>query len=112
MAEAHAKPIQATKSWIRIPDGIRVRLRGGRQEGAIDGLTELAVGPARNPDGKTQYRLNLKGQPRMLVAEKELLVLTDAEGLVFMLKQKVELRRFMTAHLRAAFAADRFVTPA
>ncbi len=29
-----------------------------------------------------------------------------------MLKQNVELRRFMTARLRAALAADRFVTPA
>ena len=38
----------------------------------------------------------------MLVAEDELLVLTDAEGLVLILKQKVEFRRFMTDRLRAA----------
>jgi len=112
MAEVHATPIQVGKTWVRIPDGTRVRLREGRQEGVIDGLTELVVGPGRNPDGRTQYRLNLGDQPRMLVAEDELLVLTDAEGLVLMLKQKVELRRFMTERLRAAFAADRFVTTA
>ncbi len=109
MAEVHVRPIQARKIWIRIPDGLRVRLREGQQEGVIDGLTELVVGPARNPDGRTQYRLNLEGQPRMLVAEEELLVLTDAEGLVFMPKENVELRRLVTTRLRSTFAPDRFV---
>lgn len=109
MAEVHATSIQAPKTWVRIPDGTKVRLREGRQEGVIDGLTELVVGPGRNPDGRTQYRLNLGDQARMLVAEDELLVLTDAEGLVLILKQKVEFRRFMTERLRAAFAAERFV---
>jgi hypothetical protein len=112
MAEIHATPKQAVKTWVRIPDGTRVRLREGRHEGVIDGLTEFVVGPARNPDGRTQYRLKLGDQARMLVAEDELLVLTDAEGLILMLKQKVEFRRFMTERLRAAFAADRFVSPA
>lgn len=108
-AEVHAAPIQTAKAWLRIPDGIRVRLREGYQEGVIDGLTELVVGPGRNQDGRTQYRLNLSDQARVLVAEDELLVLTDAEGLVLILKQKVEFRRFMTDRLRAAFAANRFV---
>lgn len=112
MAEVQATPIQVGKTWVRIPDGTRVRLREGRQEGVIDGLTELVVGPGRNPDGRTQYRLNLGDQPRMLVSEDELLVLIDAEGLVLMLKQKVELHRFMTERLRAVFAADRFITAA
>jgi hypothetical protein len=48
----------------------------------------------------------------MLVAEDELLVVTDAEGLVLILKQKAEFRRFMTERLRAAFAPDRFVPTA
>lgn len=112
MADIHAVSMQPAKNWVRIPDGTRVRLREGRQEGVIDGLTELVVGPGRNPDGRTQYRLNLGDQARLLVAEDELLVLTDAEGLVLILKQKTEFRRFMTERLRAAFAADRFVLSA
>lgn len=112
MSEGYPTPIPPAKTWVRIPDGTRVRLREGRQEGVIDGLTELVVGPRRNPDGRTQYRLNLGDQARLLVSEDELLVLTDAEGLVLISKQKAEFRRFMTDRLRAAFAADRFVPSA
>jgi hypothetical protein len=112
MSEGYPTPIPSAKTWVRIPDGTRVRLREGRQEGVIDGLTELVVGPRRNPDGRTQYRLNLGDQARLLVAEDELLVLTDAEGLVLISKQKAEFRRFMTDRLRAAFSADRFVPSA
>ena len=97
------------KQWIRIPDGTKVRLRENGQEGIVDGLTELATGPGRNPDGRTQYRINLGDQARTLVVEDDLLVLIDAEGVVLMAKQKPEFRRFVTVRLRSALAADRFV---
>ena len=58
MAEVHATPIQTAKACVRIPDGTRVWLREVRQKGVVDGLTELIVGPGRNLDGRTQYRLN------------------------------------------------------
>ena len=101
---------QMTKTWKRIPDGIRVRLRENAQEGVIDGLTELVIGPARNPDGRTQYRVNLGDPERMLVAEDALLIVVDKEGLVFMLKEKAEYRRLVTEQLRGGFSQDRFVS--
>jgi hypothetical protein len=103
-------PVQP--AWIRIPDGTRVRLRENGQEGVVDGLTELVTGPGRNPDGRTQYRINLGDQARTLVIEDDLLVLIDGDGTVLMVKQKPEFRRFVTARLRAVLAADRFVPSA
>lgn len=103
---------RTTKSWRRIPDGIRVRLREGNREGVIDGLTELVIGQARNPDGRTQYRVNLGDPGRMLVAEDALLIVTDAEGLVSMLKQNIEYRRVVTEQLRGLFSEERFVPSA
>ena len=97
--------------WVRIPDGTKVRLRDG-QEGVVDGLTELVAGPGRNPDGRTQYRINLGDQARTLVIEDELSVLVDGEGMVLMAKQKPEFRRHITARLRGVLAADRFVPSA
>jgi hypothetical protein len=100
---------QTTKTWKRIPDGTRVRLRENALEGVIDGLTELVIGPTRNPDGRTQYRVNLGDPERMLVAEDALLIVIDKEGLVSMLKEKAEYRRLVTEQLRGGFSADRFV---
>ncbi|SLM46451.1 conserved protein of unknown function [Nitrospira japonica] len=105
-------PINGTKSWMRIPDGTRVRLCEGGQEGVIDGLTELVVGPARNPDGRTQYRLNVGDQERMLVTQEALFLLTDADGIVLMQKQNIDYRRIVTERLRTELTADRFVRPA
>ena len=105
-------PSSAAKTWMRIPDGTKVRLSEGGREGVIDGLTELVVGPGRNPDGRTQYRLNVGDQARMLVAQESLLLLTDAEGVVLMLKQNIDYRRIVTERLRAELSADRFVLPA
>jgi len=103
-------PTNAAKTWMRIPDGTKVRLCEGGQEGVIDGLTELVVGPGRNPDGRTQYRLNVGDQARMLVAQEALLVLTDADGVVLMQKkQNADYRRLVTERLRAELSADRFV---
>lgn len=98
--------------WVRIPDGTKVRLRENGQEGVVDGLTELVAGPGRNPDGRTQYRINLGDQARTLVIEDDLLVLIDADGMVLIAKQKPEFRRFVTARLRGVLAADRFVPSA
>ena len=84
MSQIEAGNQRAAKTWRRIPDGIRVRLRENTQEGMIDGLTELVVGPARNPDGRTQYRVNFGQSERMLVAEDALVIVIDEEGLVLM----------------------------
>ncbi|HEY7532053.1 MAG TPA: hypothetical protein VH681_04615 [Nitrospiraceae bacterium] len=103
---------RTTKTWRRIPDGIRVRLRENSREGVIDGLTELVIGPARNPDGRTQYRVNLGHSERVLVAEDALVIVIDKEGLVYMLKEKVDYRRLVTEQLRGGFSEDRFVPSA
>jgi hypothetical protein len=96
--------------WVRIPNGTRVRLQSERKEGVVEGLTEIVVGPGRNPDGRTQYRVDVAGAPAMqLAAEDELVILTDRKGLVVLPRQPEGYRRHVTDRLRAAFAADRFV---
>lgn len=110
MSQDHAVAGGKVSAWIRIPDGTKVRLREGGQEGTIDGLTELVVGPGRNPDGKTQYRVNVGDQDRMLVIETALTILIDGEGLVMILKQKPDYRRLVTNRLRETLSADYFVS--
>ena len=112
MSQIQAGNLKAAKTWKRIPDGTRVRLRENTQEGVIDGLTELVVGPARNPDGRTQYRVNFGHPERMLVAEDALVIVSDEEGLVLMRKEKTDYRRLVTAQLRDGFSEDRFVPSA
>lgn len=98
--------------WQRIPDGTKVRHRQDKHEGSIDGLTEIVQGAGRNPDGRTQYRVNLGTSGRILVAESDLLILSGQDGLVLMDKKiNVEYRRHVTAQLHGAFADDRFVAP-
>ena len=97
--------------WRRIPDGVRVRHRYEEHEGCIDGLTELCLGKDLNPDGKTQYRVDIGSPERQLVSEDYLNIVADADGLIIMInKQPIEYRRDVTNRLRAAFTADRFVT--
>jgi len=103
------KAISAAKPWTRFPNGTKVRLLEGGQEGLIDGMTELVVGPGRNPDGRTQYRLNVGDQSRLLAGRDDLALLTDNEGLVLIAKQTIEYRRLVTEQLRAELASDRFV---
>ena len=110
MSQDSGIAISKATPWMRIPDGTKVRLREGGQEGVVDGLTELVVGPGRNPDGKTQYRINVGDQDRMLTVETALLVLIDGEGLVMMLKQKPDYRRLVTDRLRGTLPADCFVS--
>ena len=106
------KPIAANKPWTRFPNGTKVRLLEGGQEGVIDGLTELVMGPGRNPDGRTQYRLNVGDRNRMLAGQSDLAVLTDKDGLVLIEKQNIEYRRIVTDQLRAELTRDRFVASA
>jgi hypothetical protein len=96
--------------WVRIPDGTKVRHCHNAYEGYIDGLTELVEGPERNPDGKTQYRVDVGTEARQLVSEEHLRILLDQNNLVMMIgKEKEPYRRSMTVHLHAFFGEDRFV---
>ena len=96
-------------SWVRIPDGTKVRHRHEALEGVIDGLTELVAGSERNPDGRTQYRLNTGDATRHLITEKDLCILLDRDDLVIMVRQKEPYRRCVTESLRSVFADDRFI---
>jgi hypothetical protein len=103
-------PTGTTKSsWVRIPDGTKVKHRHEGHIGFIDGLTEIVTGPNRNPDGKTQYRMNIGAPDRQLVTEDDLSILIDDEELVIMLRQKAPYRRAVTQSLQGVLAADRFI---
>lgn len=98
----------AMREWVRIPNKTKVRHRLENHQGAVDGLTEIVTGPKRNPDGRTQYRIDV-GQPlRLLAAEEDLVILLDDEDLIMMEKEKVEYRRGITERLRGLFREDRF----
>jgi len=83
-----------------------------RHEGIINGLTELVVGPGRNQDSRTQYRINVGDPNWTLVIEDDLLILTDADAVVLMVKQPGGYCRAVTQPLQAVFCADRFVRAA
>ena len=103
------QPTTADKTWTRFPNGTKVRLLEGGPEGSIDGMTELVMGPGRNPDGRTQYRLNVGDRSRLLAGQGDLAVLTDKDGVVLIEKQTIEYRRLVTDQLRAELTSDRFV---
>jgi hypothetical protein len=109
LSDAITPRSQAARRWVRIPDGTKVRHRHDAYEGYIDGLTELVKGPERNPDGKTQYRVNVGTGARELVSEENLSILLDQNNLIMMGKEKEPYRRSVTAHLRASFEEHRFV---
>lgn len=110
MNDGKAGGVETRKPWVRIPNGIRVRHRSEGKDGVVEGLTEIVTGAGRNPDGRTQYRIDVAGAPAMqLAAEDELLILTDEDGLVIILRQQEEYRRRVTERLHTAFAADRFI---
>lgn len=106
------EPVRAVKTWMRIPDGTRVRHRHEAYDGFVDGLTELVTGPGRNPDGKTQYRMNIGTPARQLVTEDDLCILLDADDLVIIVRQKEPYRRSITEQLHGFFADDRFIKSA
>jgi hypothetical protein len=95
--------------WVRIPDGTKVRHRSEPYEGIIDGLTEIVSSSERNPDGKTQYRVNVGDSTRLLVSEDHLNILLDSKNLVLVGRESELYRRSVTERLRAAFPDDRFV---
>ena len=81
----------------RIPDGTKVRFLKDGREGITDGLTELVVGPGRDPDSRIQHRSNVGDPDRTLALEGDLLVLTEEDGVVIMVNQKGEYRRMVTS---------------
>lgn len=95
--------------WVRIPNGTKVRHRTEAYEGTIDGLTEIVSGADRNPDGKTQYRVNVGDSTRLLVSEDHLNILLDDKNLVLVGRESELYRRTVTNRLRAALPDDRFV---
>lgn len=98
----------AVRDWVRIPDKTKVQYRLEDHRGAVDGLTEMVTGVKRNPDGRTQYRIDV-GQPqRLLAAEEDLVILLDDEGLIMMEKENAGYRQGITERLRGAFQEDRF----
>lgn len=103
-------PSTPNERWIRIPDGTRVRHRSEAYEGVIDGLTEIVSGAERNPDGKTQYRVNVGDSTRLLVSEDHLNILLDNKNLVLLAREPELYRRNVTDRLRSVFSEDRFVT--
>ena len=109
MTNPKTEGLHTMQRWVRIPDGTEVRFCEGGYEGTIDGLTELAMGSGRNPDSRTQYRINVRDPDRTLAIEDDLLVLTDE---AIMVKQKGEHRRMVTQQLQAVVADDRFVKAA
>jgi hypothetical protein len=81
---------------VRIPDGVRIRFCEDGREGVIDRLTQLVVGPGRNPDSRTQYRINVGDLDPALAVEDDWLALTDEGGVVLMVKQISKYRRAVT----------------
>ena len=103
--DRHTSP----QPWVRIPNGTKVRHRSQAYEGVIDGLTEIVSGPDRNPDGKTQYRVNVGDSTRLLASEHHLDILLDKQNLVQLGREPELYRRAVTDRLRAVFSEDRFV---
>ena len=110
MRVAKLNPPIPVARWVRSPDGARVRHRSEAYEGVIDGLTELVSGSERNPDGKTQYRVNVGDSTRVLVSEEHLNILLDNQHLVLLAREPELYRRSVTDRLRAVFSEDRFVS--
>lgn len=109
MSTAKTNRPTPVERWVRIPNGTKVRHRSEAYDGVIDGLTEIVSGSERNPDGKTQYRVNVGDSTRLLVSEDHLNILLDNKNLVLLARESELYRRNVTDRLRAVFAEDRFV---
>lgn len=112
MSTAKTNRPTPVERWVRIPNGTKVRHRSEAYEGVIDGLTEIVSGSERNPDGKTQYRVNVGDSTRLLVSEDHLNILLDNNNLVLLAREPELYRRSVTDRLRAVFSEDRFVIAA
>ena len=98
------------RNWYRIPNGTKVKHRLDGDEGVIDGLTEIVQGTNLNADGRTQYRVHVAATSLVkLAADVDLLFLKDADGVVMMLREKIDYRRYVTERLHGVFSDDRFV---
>jgi hypothetical protein len=91
---------------------MKVRLRENGREGIIVGLTELVVASSPNPDSRTRHRINGGDPDLALTIAGDLLVLTEEDGLVLIVKQMGEYHRVVTQQLQAVFSAVRFVKAA
>ena len=109
MTDSNNSAEREERKWVRIPNGTKVRIGAGGRDGTIDGLTELVSGSRRNPDGRTQYRVNVGEPERALAVEEDLVILTDAEGLVLIAKQALEYRSYVSRQLHAVLGEDRFI---
>ena len=110
--EDRSKVSGTSKTWVRIPDGTKVRCGMNGIEGTIDGLTEIVIGTNLNPDGKTQYRIDVGRPIRELAGETELVIVIDQDGLVLMAKERkanADYRRLITEQLHGTFDQNRFV---
>ena len=102
--------LDVDRSWLRIPNGTKVRHRLEGYEGVIDGLTELvAKGSPLNPDKRTQYRIEVGAPKVRLAPDEELLIVADADGMMIIGKGNADYRRGVTKRFRAQFADDKFV---
>ena len=110
MSTAKTNQQPSIERWVRIPNGTKVRHRSEAYDGVIDGLTEIVSGSERNPDGKTQYRVNVGDSTRLLVSENHLNILVDNNNMVLLARESELYRRSVTDRLRAVFPEDRFVT--
>ena len=59
MTNSKAAGLHTGKRSGENPDGMKVKFRGDGREGIIVGLTELVVASGRNPDSRTQHRINM-----------------------------------------------------
>jgi hypothetical protein len=63
----------------------------------------------QNPDGKTQYRVKVKGETRVLVSGQHLHILIDTKRFVLIGRESELYRRSLTDGLQAVLLKDRFV---
>jgi len=90
MTNPKAEGLYTVKRWGEFKTA---RRSGFVRTDAKGSLTELVVGPGYNLDSRTQYRSNVGDPDRTLAIEGDLLVLTEEDGVVIMVKQKDEYRR-------------------
>lgn len=110
MNAGRSASVTSANDWMRVPNGTKVRHRLEGYEGVVDGLTEIVnKSSLLNPDGRTQYRIDVGDPQRKLAGEDELFIVADADGLMMIGKQKVDYRREVTQCFRSRFADDKFV---
>lgn len=103
-------PQASERTWLRLPNGTKVRHREEGYEGIIDGVTEIVdKGAILNPDHKSQYRVHVGEPQRKLAGEDELLIMSDREGLMMIGKQPAGYRKQVTEWFRSRYSEEKFV---